>query len=199
MDKTRSRLKRANLWQFFGSASKKLKIYSYFETCTIEYYGATPTICLETLSKRVLLQLGASFLPIARLLPVKLLLEVLNFGLAQDIGSKVTGAVAKSLDERFKEAITGDAKYQLGDASKKQLSSALSKFTGKESYSFGDISQLVATRLSETSDDKSDGIKATTKAVNAVLEELANDDALAKWDKKFVDETNTGKDTPTKR
>ena len=143
--------------------------------------------------------MGASFLPIARLLPVKLLLEVLNVGLASDIGSKVTGAVAQSLDERFKEAITGDAKYQLGDASKKQLSSALSKFTGKESYSFGDISQLVATRLSETSDDKSDGSKATAKAVNAVLEALANDDALAKWDKKFVDETNAGKDTPTKR
>ena len=88
---------------------------------------------------RVLLQMGVSFLPVARLLPVKLLLEVLNVGLAQDVGSKVVGGVAKSLDERFKEAITGNKDYKLGDKSKEQLAKSLSKFTGKDSYSFGDI------------------------------------------------------------
>ncbi|CAB9531029.1 expressed unknown protein [Seminavis robusta] len=139
---------------------------------------------------RVLLQMGASFTPIARLLPVKVLLELLNVGLAQDVGSKVMGGVATSLDERFKEAVTGDSNYKLGDKSKEQLSSALAKFTGKDSYSFGDISQAVSSRVSEM--EKSDGKGATAgnKASAEPLLELMNDEALKEWDRKLYESNN---------
>ena len=140
--------------------------------------------------------MGASFTPIARLLPVKVLLEVLNVGLAQDVGAKVMGGVAKSLDERFKTAITGDANYQLGDKTKDQLSKSLSKFTGKDSYSFGDISQLVASRLveAEGSNTKSSAPKVDTDA----LLELMNNEALAEWDKKLVD-SQAKRDKPSSK
>jgi hypothetical protein len=141
--------------------------------------------------------MGASFTPIAQLLPMKILLEVLNVGLAQDVGSKVMGGVAKSLDERFKKAITGDANYQLGDKSKEQLAKSLSKFTGKDSYSFGDITQAVTARLSEM--DKSDGKGSTSAAKGSqvssdALLELLNNEALQSWDRKMVEAA--AKDSP---
>ena len=137
--------------------------------------------------------MGASFTPMARLLPVKVLLEILNVGLAQDVGGKVMGGVANTLDERFKAAITGDAKYQLGDMTKKQLSDTLSKFTGQESYTFGDISKTVAARVEEMesagkgkSADK--GKIVTPESATLLLKELTNNDALADWDKKLLEE-----------
>ena len=140
--------------------------------------------------------MGASFTPIARLLPVKVLLEVLNVGLAQDVGAKVMGGVARSLDERFKTAITGDANYQLGDKTKDQLSKSLSRFTGKDSYSFGDISQVVASRLAEAEggNAKSSGPKVDTEG----LLELMNNEALAEWDKKLVD-SQAKRDKPSSK
>jgi len=134
---------------------------------------------------RVALQMGASFTPMARLLPVKVLLELLNVGLAQDVGSKVVGNVAKSLDERFKEAVTGDAKYQLGDKTKDQLSKSLTKLTGKDSYSFGDISKVVAERVADDS-GKSKATKSTGEDTEALLD-LMNNEALVDWDRKLLE------------
>lgn len=139
--------------------------------------------------------MGASFTPVAQLLPVKLLLEVLNVGLAQDVGSKVMGGVATSLDERFKEAITGSSKYKLGDKSKEQLTKSLSKFTGKDSYSFGDISQVVAKRFTESEKDNS-GLKASKESKEALMD-LLNNEALENWDKQLL-ETDTNKGTSHK-
>ena len=153
-----------------------------------------------------MLQMGVSFLPIARFLPVKVLLEVLNVGLAQDVGGKVMGGVAKSLDERFKAAITGDAKYKMGDMTKKQLSDALSKFTGQDSYTFGDISRTVAARVDEmestnqgkNGQDSKLKNAATQESALVLLKELESNDALAEWDKKLVEERKEEKDNPTK-
>jgi hypothetical protein len=143
--------------------------------------------------------MGASFTPMARLLPVKLLLEILNVGLAQDVGSKVVGKVATTLDERFKQAITGDSNYKLGDKSKEQLAKSLSAFTGKDTYSFGDISQVVAKRIAETEKEEGSGSNASntssggSSSTEALLE-LMNNEALAEWDKKLLEtEANKGK------
>ena len=116
------------------------------------------------------------------------------------------GAVAKSLDERFKEAITGDAKYKMGDITKKQLSAALGKFTGQDSYTFGDISRAVAARIDEM--DSSSQVKSsvvskgtgsvTQESALALLKELENNDALAEWDRKLVEERKDEKDNPAK-
>jgi len=165
------------------------------ETKTKQYQKNDPRLprVNQSTNISVMLQMGAAFTPMAQLLPVKVLLEILNVGLAQDIGSKVMGGVAKTLDERFKEAVTGDAKYQLGDISKKQLSTALSKFTGKESYSFGDISRTVAARVEEMeSADKGNNTTRSTnthdmsQSATVLLRELAGNAALTEWDQRLV-------------
>lgn len=151
--------------------------------------------------------MGVSFLPIARFLPVKVLLEILNVGLAQDVGGKVMGGVAKSLDERFKAAITSDAKYKMGDLTKKQLSDALSKFTGQDSYTFGDISKTVAARVDEMESSTNQGTigpdsklknAATQESALVLLKELESNNALAEWDKKLVEERKEKENSPTK-
>lgn len=151
----------------------------------------------------VMMQMGASFTPIAQLLPVKILLEILNVGLAQDVGGKVMGGVANTLDERFKSAITGDAKYQMGDMTKKQLSSALAKFTGQESYTFGDISKTVAARVEEMESAEKSGensaVKsqtATTESAIVLFEELTKNEGLQEWDKKLVAERTSDANPP---
>lgn len=143
---------------------------------------------------RVLLQMGASFTPMARFLPVKLLLELLNVGLAQDVGSKVIGKVATSLDERFKEAITGDAKYQLGDKTKDRLIKSLTRLTGKDSYAFGDISKVVAQRVADGSSN-SNATKSSTEQTQALVD-LLNNEALQNWDKKLLESRASDKSRP---
>jgi len=89
---------------------------------------------------RILVQFGAGLSPVANILPMKVLMEMLNFSLAQEIGDRLVGAITLEVDKRMKKAITGDAEYQLGDLTK----NAMLKFIGKEEYSFGDFSKTVS-------------------------------------------------------
>jgi hypothetical protein len=73
----------------------------------------------------------ASISPVAGFLPVKLLIELLNFSLANDIAGRVSSALAMELDRRLKKSILGDENYVLGDATKKTIAGAVGAFTGK--------------------------------------------------------------------
>ena len=145
---------------------------------------------------RILLQMGAQFTPIARLMPVHFLLEVLGVGVAQDVGGKIMAGVAKSVDERFKTAITGDPKYQLGDKSKERIVQALSKITGKENYQFGDLTQVIAQRVAEMensrnasgSSDKNNKSAKLAADLGKELLELSEDGALKEWDRKYMEQ-----------
>lgn len=70
---------------------------------------------------KVLLSFGAGLTPIASFLPAKLLIEMIEFGLAQEVGGRLMEVLATTLDERFKETVMGDAKYQLGDKTKQAV------------------------------------------------------------------------------
>jgi hypothetical protein len=149
---------------------------------------------------RILLQLGAQFTPIARLMPAQFLLEVLSVGLAQDVGGRIMTGVAKSLDERFKAAITGNPDYQLGDQSRERISQALAKVTGKDEYKFGDLTQVVAKQLEEmettgngTSNNNSKNAKLAAGRMGKTLLELSEDGALKEWDMKYMTQTNKPK------
>jgi hypothetical protein len=134
------------------------------------------------LALRILLSAGASLSPIASVLPIKILFELLNFGLAQDITGKLVEVIAVSLDERVKKAVTGDSNYQLGDLTKKKTVEALAKFTDKESYEFGDISRKVA-QLSQQG-------KAKKNDTNKIELQSQIVDALADWDNKFQEQSS---------
>jgi hypothetical protein len=136
------------------------------------------------LAMRILLSAGASLTPLASVLPLKVLLELVNVGLAQDITGRLVETLAVSLDERMKEAFTGDSKYQLGDLTKKKAVAALAKFTGKENYEFGDISRKV-TQLSLQEKTKKSGSKQQIELQSEIADELVD------WDSKFQDQSSS--------
>jgi hypothetical protein len=67
----------------------------------------------------------------AGFLPVKLLVDLLNFSLANDVAGRVSSALAMELDRRLKKSILGDENYVLGDATKKTIVRTVRAFTGK--------------------------------------------------------------------
>jgi uncharacterized protein YjbJ (UPF0337 family) len=97
---------------------------------------------------KIVAVVGINFQPIARLLPAKVLLDIFNVSIYQQLGEKVAGVVSTELDQRMKQAVTGDKDYQIGDLTKR----AILKFTGKDEYTFGDITKSVGTLRKQPKD-----------------------------------------------
>jgi hypothetical protein len=91
--------------------------------------------------------LGAEFSPLASVLPAKLLLEMMNYSLAQEEGGKVLEVVTGTLDKRFKEVVTGDADYAVGDLTKKTIMKFIGKAEGD--YEFGDLTRTLSKKLKD--------------------------------------------------
>lgn len=137
------------------------------------------------LALRVLATAGFAVLPIARLLPVQALIQLVNLGLAKDIGGRLMGILATTLDARMKDALTGNANYQLGDMTKDRLRHELARFTGKSTYDFGDIAHSIANRgLSGRSASQVMGNDDDANELT-MLDQLSVD--LAAWDAKFLE------------
>ena len=83
---------------------------------------------------KALVTFGVGLTPVASFLPAKLLLEMMSFGIAEDVGGRLMGALSKTLDERFKETITGDANYRLGDKTKQVVQNLMAKAKEKETF-----------------------------------------------------------------
>jgi hypothetical protein len=62
---------------------------------------------------KVLLSFGVGLSPVAGFLPVRLLVELLNYSIAGDAGNKLIGALAQEIDRRVKSALVGDADYKV--------------------------------------------------------------------------------------
>jgi hypothetical protein len=129
------------------------------------------------LALRILLTAGFGFFaPVAGLLPIRLLLNLVNLGLAQEVSGRMLGALAETLDKRMKEVVTGSSSYALGDLTKDRLQSQLSKFTGKDRYEFGDLSRTIS-KLATQTDRSSSNSKKKVDLQESIL------DNLDFWDK----------------
>jgi hypothetical protein len=148
------------------------------------------------LALRVLLSAGISLSPIASVLPLKWLVELINLGLTQEVGSRFLGALSESLDARMKEALTGDPNYKLGNKTKEKLKESLATFTGRETYSFGDITRTIIQRSSEEN-SRSNSKKEEAKRLKIILEDQDLDDELAEWDRKFQEQEGSGSVPPS--
>lgn len=104
---------------------------------------------------KIMVTLGAEFSPLAGILPAKLLLEMMNYSLAQEVGGKVLDIVTQTLDKRFKDAVTGDADYALGDLTKKAILNFIGKKDGD--YEFGDLTKTISKKMKEK-DRKGSGV-----------------------------------------
>jgi hypothetical protein len=134
------------------------------------------------LALRILAVAGFALLPAAEMLPVKALIEIFECGLINDVAGRLLPVLAVALDRRMKEALTGDANYQLGDKAKERLRQQLASFTGKVSYEFGDIAKSVAEKVSR--------IKSGKNKINGEGTLCLNDKALTSdleaWDQQFL-------------
>ena len=124
---------------------------------------------------KVLLAIGASFAPLAKILPVTMLLDMLNVSLEARVGKGILEMLAGSLDERLTAAFTAD---EIGDAAKRGLHAGIASFTGQDSYEKGDIQRAVLGR--EAGEEKDDCEFAEPKYL-----ELFVSEEFADWDELF--------------
>ena len=112
---------------------------------------------------------------------MKLLIELLNFSLANDVAGRVASALAMELDKRLKKSLIGDENYKVGDATKRTIANAVKSYTGNDQYAFGDVTRKVVASLSEdTKLSKTErpmlGMSSSNEMEPSIIE------ALDKWD-----------------
>lgn len=136
------------------------------------------------LALRILVVAGCTLLPIAQLLPLNTLFEMFELGLLRDIGFRLLPIVAESIDARMKEALTGDANYQLGDLTKQRLRQFLTRFTGKETYEFGDVTRAVVERQQQYEDN---GNVVVSGGDLLVIDDPILLNELVSWDQNYLE------------
>ena len=87
------------------------------------------------LLSKALITFGVGLSPVARFLPAKLLLEMIQFGIAEEVGGRLMGSLTKVLDERFKETLLGDKNYRLGDKTKQAVQNLMTMAIEQDSTS----------------------------------------------------------------
>ena len=132
-----------------------------------------------TMLLKALLSFNVGLSSVGGLLPIKFLVEVLNYSLLVDVGERLAGMVAVEIDKRVKEALTGDSEYKLGDLTKR----AVKSFTKKENYEFGDVSREVMRRFEEPGADAATAF-GDSDGSTAIDAELAEE--LDRWDARFL-------------
>jgi len=138
---------------------------------------------------KVLLSFGVGFSPVASFLPVKFLIDLLNYSITADVGDRFVGAVTLEVDKRMKKAFTGDPDYQVGDLSKK----AILGYLDKEEYTFGDVTKKVLESIEENKKDvrddtnTKDGMRSAKKSLTFLgeMDEGAIKEFEA-WDNKIL-------------
>lgn len=88
---------------------------------------------------KILLKFGVGLRPVAGFFPAKILVELLNISIVQNLGLKIIASFAEELDRRMKRTISEDKKHILGDLTKREIR----RFTNKDDYTFGDITKTV--------------------------------------------------------
>jgi hypothetical protein len=143
------------------------------------------------LALRVLISVGVPVTPIAAAMPAKMLVNLVSFGLSYDVGGRALEAVAQNLDERLKQAITGDSKYKLGDIAKREIEKNVMGLLGKDDYKdykFGDITRKVTSLSQDRSTVKKDsGGKLKLEVEGLTWSEEATKD-LEDWDRRLLDD-----------
>ena len=162
---------------------------------------------------KIVAMIGIELQPIASFLPIKVLIQMLDVSIAQDVSGKVLGVISKEVDSRMKQFVTGDADYKVGDITKKAITGskgesgyqfgdltkhAISKFTGKSNYEFGDITRKLTSGSSSGGNSSKESSSNTTNDSNAsnneynndMIIDILNDDKirndLDEWDKKYL-------------
>ena len=150
----------------FGDLTKELLL----RVRTHEYDLQEIIMILKAISA-----MGVGMSSVGGLLPAKVLIDLLEFSLLNDIGNKFVSFLTGELDRRMKKALTGNADYQLGDITK----AGFLKFIEKDTYEFGDISRTIQQKMNDGQKD----VKILDKSSALDVEFEQWDEALWKEDK----------------
>mmetsp|Transcript_8942 Transcript_8942/g.10456 ORF Transcript_8942/g.10456 Transcript_8942/m.10456 type:complete len:325 (-) Transcript_8942:259-1233(-) len=131
---------------------------------------------------KIVATIGINLQPVTRILPLKVLTELLNLtmeaSIAQSVGGKITSTLTNEIDARMKEFITGDRNYQAGDYTKK----VVSKWTGNE----------------EIANQKQQGEQQHQHATSQVPANY-DEDLFDEWDKKLLENRRQQKGLATSK
>ena len=94
---------------------------------------------------KIILTVGIQFQPIARILPVKALFQMLNLSMSQKLGDRVQHILTQELDKRMNEMMSGDVKQEF-------TKQAILKFIGRDTYQFGDITKRIMLGVSKNNE-----------------------------------------------
>ena len=83
---------------------------------------------------KLVLTVGVSFQPIARMLPIRTLVQMLDLSVSQRLADRVKFLLANELDTRVKDMVAENMQRHFARQ-------AIRAFTGKEEYVFGDIAR----------------------------------------------------------
>ncbi len=164
---------------------------------------------------KALVSFGVGLTPVASFLPVKLLIELLNYSIAGDLGTKVVSSITLEIDKRMKEAIVGDENYKVGDLTSNAVKKAVLKYTGRDEYKFGDITKATVENLDKYDEQQKEiallnqklkeakeGVQSravvnnddTIKRPSAFLSDQEDYSAIAKelelWDERYLKDLN---------
>jgi hypothetical protein len=143
---------------------------------------------------KIVAVVGFNLQPVASILPIKVVIEMLEVGIAQQLSDKVINTLTSEVDSRMKQFVTGDKDYKIGDFTKKAVTgskdyqfgdltkNAVKNLDGKGTYQFGDITRKFLEQRRQGSDDEySNG--AATKLLDTDAE---TEQALEDWDKEYL-------------
>jgi hypothetical protein len=142
---------------------------------------------------RIVALVGVNMQPVAMILPLKVVVELLEVGVAQQLSDKVIKTLTSEVDSRMKEFVTGDKDYKIGDFTKKAVTgskdyqfgdltkNAIKNVDGKGTYQFGDITRKFLNQRQGSNNESSNGAGTKLLDIDAETEQ-----ALEDWDKEYL-------------
>jgi hypothetical protein len=142
---------------------------------------------------KIVALVGVNMQSVASILPLKVVVNLLEVGVAQQLSDKAIKTLTSEVDSRMKEFVTGDKDYKIGDFTKKAVTgskdyqfgdltkNAIKSVDGKGTYQFGDITRKFLEQRKGSNNESSSG--AATKLLDIDAE---TEQALEDWDKQYL-------------
>ena len=140
---------------------------------------------------RIVAAVGINLQPVASVLPLRVLTELLNMtmeaSIAKTVGDKVVSSITSEIDARMKEMVTGDRNYELGDLTKRKISS----WTGKDNYEFGDITKTILSKRADLRNGDASSEQGSESKKDETFELFSSkskeeQEILEKWDEELL-------------
>mmetsp|Transcript_28824 Transcript_28824/g.78099 ORF Transcript_28824/g.78099 Transcript_28824/m.78099 type:complete len:324 (-) Transcript_28824:252-1223(-) len=134
---------------------------------------------------KIVATIGINLQPVTSVLPLRVLTELLNMtmeaSIAQSVGERVVSTITNEIDGRMKELVTGDRNYEAGDFTKK----AVSKWTGKDGYQFGDVTKTIMDKRAAAAQDGQAGNENSSSVLD-LFSSNSESNLLEEWDKQLL-------------